>query len=188
MVPRALVGLALASGVFTLAGCQQQQDHASAQGSPTPSTAPRTDSPSASPGGRSSDCEKVDAIMRKANTGTKDSLMLPITGEKVSTMQRLAAEIRTDAATLDAPDVKTPMLRYSADMDDVAVDLRKAQGSSTDLKELKLAVDADLNAANEAMKITFACANLKGVTTQGGGTTTTRGGTTTTQGGTTTTP
>jgi hypothetical protein len=179
---RALAGLALASGSISVAACQQGHGAASAKAEPTPivSTAPATEAPAAPAlAGRAGDCQKTSDILAKIATSTKSSLLLPITAEKASSVESAAAKVRAGVAAIEAPDVKAVMLRYATDMEQVAVHLRKAQvSSSADQKELGLAVNADQEAANEAVKVTFVCANQQGTTTTGG--TTTHGGTTTT--------
>jgi hypothetical protein len=174
---RLLAGLAVACGSFSMAACQQDHGAASANAEPTAviSPAPATTAPAAPvPGGRAGDCQKTSGIIAKAATTTKSSLLLPITAEKASNVETAAAGARAGVATLEAPDVKAALLRYATDMEQVAVHLRKAQGSSSaDQKELGLAVSADQEAASDALKVTFVCANQKGTTTTGGTATTT---------------
>jgi hypothetical protein len=174
---QALAGLVLACGSFSMAACQQDHGAAAAKAVATPviSRAPATAPPATpAPGGRAGDCQKTSGIIAKIATSTKSSLLLPITAAKATNVESAAANARAGVATLEAPDVKTVMLRYATDMEQVAVHLRKAQGSSSaDQKELGLAVRADQEAANEALKVTFVCANQKGTTATGGTATTT---------------
>jgi hypothetical protein len=173
---RLLAGLAVACGSFSMAACQQDHGAASANAEPTAviSPAPATTAPAAPvPGGREGDCQKTSGIIATTTSSTKTSLLLPITAEKASDVASAAANARAGVATIEAPDVKAALLRYATAMEQVAAHLRKAQGSSSaDQKELGLAVDAEQDAANDALKVTFLCATQKGTTTGGTATTT----------------
>src|SRR4051794_32966518 len=111
-----LVGLALTSGSFTMAGCQQDPIP-SAQSEPAPIAAPA--SATAPLEGGAGDCQRASGIVAKANAATKNSLLMPINAEKASNMDSAAAQIHADVATLEAADVKPTMLRYAADMEQV---------------------------------------------------------------------
>ncbi|MDQ1647495.1 MAG: hypothetical protein QOJ50_3679 [Cryptosporangiaceae bacterium] len=178
---RALAGLALACGSVSMTACQQDHGAASAKAEPTPviSSAPATSAPpTPAPDGRAGDCQKTSGVIATTTASMKTALLLPITAAKASDVESAAANARAGVATIEAPDVKAALLRYATDMEQVAVHLRKAQGSpSADQKELGLAVNADQDAANDALKVTFVCANQKGTTTTGR---TTTGGTATT--------